>query len=79
MLLRLRDCRTFQAWPFNQGLTDTFQARAGGLRLAMRKIAFKKTPQDNYQNHISGASARDIDMSLEGEKLAKLPPIRNSG
>jgi hypothetical protein len=27
MPLRLRDWRTFQAWPFNQGLTDTFQVR----------------------------------------------------
>lgn len=36
------DCRTFQAWPFNQGLTDRFRALAGGLRLVVRKIAFKK-------------------------------------
>jgi integrase/recombinase XerD len=50
MPLRLRDCRTFHAWPFNQGLTDRFQARARRVAAGDAQDSVQKTPQDNSQN-----------------------------
>jgi hypothetical protein len=84
--LRLRDWRTFQAWPFNQGLTDRFQARARRVAAGDAQDSVQKTPQDNSQNDrvvalqiIWPGFARYLAPSTLPSPAISAPPMSRTG